>query len=453
MIIEKMTGSMEGKEWCLKALHPADPMTEIRGIPDQSAMPSTFLNWQMTSVITPPDLQYQWDAEIAIVPDPCCFAAVATENILGPHDTYSVINSQLGATYPEAQQALVDGFERWRLAYMSVTIEQDAPALSDQGTVVGAIVPVEPSFVSYGYADVASTPGTSTFWSGMRGIYYNVPEDQPNYESIIQMPNAYLGKSKDGIYMPLKLTPNHQKWHSTADNCADFTNQPRDQLGNGRTIQQHVHGAPNVPGAGYPYWGDTTSYVMLDGSTPPLYEGLVEKFRCMPCNDNWGHIVFKSVSPTAKLIMTFRVGFECQCLPSSAFSPYLRLSPAYDPASVETYFKIARELKDAYPAEYNSSDRLWEVIKSVAQKIIPFVSGLGLPGAIAGAIGSAGVALGDVITGSMARKKAAKQGGDRPPAAQVEAAREERKYQIMSKAVATRQPQKRRPRRRGPVSK
>jgi len=50
---EKLGSTPTGSDWCLKALHPADPLTEVRGVPDQSSVPSVFLNFQTVGSVKP----------------------------------------------------------------------------------------------------------------------------------------------------------------------------------------------------------------------------------------------------------------------------------------------------------------------------------------------------------------------------------------------------------------
>jgi len=51
-------------------------------------------------------------------------------------------------------------------------------------------------------------------------------------------------------------------------------------------------------------------------------------------------------------------------MPGTQYSPLQIPSPQYDPVALNTYFEISRGLKDAYPADYNSLGKLWDVIKS-----------------------------------------------------------------------------------------
>jgi len=124
------------------------------------------------------------------------------------------------------------------------------------------------------------------------------------------------------------------------------------------------------------------------------------------------------------LVFNWRVGFEIQANPSSSLSPYLHLSPAYDPVAIADYFRISRELKDAYPADYNDLGKLWDVIKRVASFALPVISGMGPIGAMIGTAGGGLISGVDAIRGAVAARKAKKAASVRDKIeAQVEASR------------------------------
>lgn len=156
-------------------------------------------------------------------------------------------------------------------------------------------------------------------------------------------------------------------------------------------------------------------------------------------NENWAHACFQNMSTETRLVCYFRFGVEIQALPTSPFSPYLKLSPPYDPAAIEAYFRISRELKDAYPADYNDLGKLWSVIKQVARRVLPAVGMLGPIGKTVSVLGSAILGPEDRrIEESVPRPSQPEASiRDRPPAAVVEAARE-RRMAIRGRGVVVR---------------
>lgn len=410
----------------MKALHPSDPLTEVRGIPDMSSMPTTLLNWQTDTVISPAaGATGTWSVDLTVMPDPAMFGRWTATDSVGVRDGFA-INGQLGTTYADAKDALIGSAERWRLAYAGVTIYQDGPALSDQGTVVVAQVPVEVTQWS-----VASTrdiaPGNSVVFGGKPAIQFQ-GADAPDYQSLVRMPNAYFSQSKFGAYIPLKLSTNHQKWHSVRDNVLDASNVDFDLYG---ALTLHNTAAY----AKFPYGsrdGLTDASGLRSVSATPdgniVMDRQVTRFSLM--NENWAHACFQNMSTATRLVCYFRFGVEIQALPQSPFSPYLKLSPQYDPAAIEAYFRISREMKDAYPADYNDLGKLWSVIKTVARHALPVVGSLGPIGKAVASIGSALVG-GDRDERDVAETVPRPTNPvasirDRPPAAAVEAAQERR---------------------------
>lgn len=322
-----------------------------------------------------------------MIPDPCSFGTWLETDSVGT-TTGMVVNTQLGATYPAAYTALYGNAQRWRLAYMGVTIYQDGPTLADQGTVAAAMIPTEPNIISVGGYNTVS--GLNKMLKP--GIKFNTP-DAPSFDALTAMPNAYFGQSKHGIYMPLKLSTNHQQWHSDADTKQDVT---------GWTYAAGWTVPTAVVASGWPYPGlNSAFYDAATGNWTP-------QDRSYPCNENWGRICFANLGVTTRLVCYWRVGYELQCQPGSIYSPYLKLSPPYDRAAIDAYFAISRELKDAYPAEFNDWGKLWKVIKQVASVALPFISTLGPIGAAVGTLGGAAVGGVDGVINAVRKSKKAK---------------------------------------------
>jgi hypothetical protein len=387
-------------------------------------MSTTLLNWQSDVVIKPSiGAAGAWSADITVLPDPCMFGRWMINDSVGA--TFgAAINTQMGATYDAALTALMAGAERWRLAYMGVTIYQDGPTLSDQGTVVAAQVPCEPT--THSFSASALSGGVVNTDAGMKAIIFQ-NSDLPDFQTLVRMPNAYFSQSKHGCYMPIKLSTSHQAWHSTRDCVYDGTGWAVNAGATGVLPAYIVPGGPTF--AQYPYGHNAPGVVSpqmsvsLQGALNTDIAGTAA-IRCFPCNENWGHVCFTNMSVATRLVAYFRVGFEVQALPSSVFSPYLKLSPPFDPLSIDAYYRISRELKDAYPADYNDLGKLWEVIKGVARTALPLVAGFGPLGKAASVVGS--MLLGPTSDGIKQTIPQASvtvpENRDKPPAAAVERA-------------------------------
>jgi len=191
-------------------------------------------------------------------------------------------------------------------------------------------------------------------------VRYLSGEVEPTYADLIKMPNAYTGEAVDGLYMPLKLESNHQTWRSEGQRRLDGT-------GWAASLANQTLAVPAASLGTHP-WPNLTDPAYLAAGA------FVGDVCLLPANDMVGGIVFRGISNDATINLTFREGFEMRCVPGSAFTSFLKVSPEHDLMAVSNYYKIARQLKDAYPVEYNDLGKLWDLIKGAARVISPLMS-------------------------------------------------------------------------------
>lgn len=406
----------------MKALHPSDPITEVRGVPDESAVPSMLMNYQTVYTVKPQEgATGTWKLDGQLIPHPICFGALSVTDSIGLRDL-EVLNSQLtGEIHSAKFNAFQSEFLAWRLAYASVTIYQDGPDLANQGTVVVCQKPVDPL-----RTNIDTTLTDYPIFTARPHAFHFMSADYPRYEVTQAMPNAYFGKSREGAYIPLKLTRTHQTWHSHRDlmyqmNSAGHPYYDEAQVANGTagtivlasdvsesttgfypfSTLNDVHyfaGAQNKDKKRAPHSSDSkvgapdTDYVCGD---------VTSEF----CNENWADFCFRNMAVTTSLSFFFRFGFECRLQPTSMLSPQLKISPPADEAAIQSYFAIARELKDAYPAEFNDLGKIWDVISSIAKGISPMLSVIpGVGPILAGAVPTI-ASVGDRIRDAVTRTK------------------------------------------------
>lgn len=413
-----MGDTPSGGDWCLKALHPSDPLTDVLGIPDKSAVPSTFLNYQATFTLEPPvGAADSWGFDIEVKPHPVSFLTYNAWDKDSVHSSHGeFLNPQLdGATHGLKIQALRLLGEKWRLAYMGVTCHQDGADLTNQGTLVACQRPVEPIVASVsgpgGPGGVFMLPGT--IWQ---------PDDVATFTTSQSMPNAYFGRSREGCYMPLKLNKTCQQWYGDAHLAQNVA------VGVAESVFHYTTPTSNV--GQWPYYDlPTPSY-----SASVFSEG---EPTSLPLNATWGAICARNLAPTTRFTFFVRLGLELQVQPGTTLSPHLRLSPPYDGRALKTYFAIARELKDAYPADFNDFGKLWNVIKQAASVVMPIVRTMGPIGAGVGALGDM------AIRGIDSRVSARERGGSAPSAAAVERARSAVKQIVENRASKRVLPRKR----------
>jgi len=135
--------------WAMKAMHPADIVTEVQGIPKRESDVSMCNDYRLSTVITPPAAlpsNATWDCLIIGVPTPGSFGSAttfqSTGGILIPTQTM-LLNAQLGITpsgHPEidqqaAQHVLGANVRSWRPTHFGMTCELNAPEIANQGVV------------------------------------------------------------------------------------------------------------------------------------------------------------------------------------------------------------------------------------------------------------------------------------------------------------------------------
>lgn len=414
----------EGSAWCLKALHPSDPTVEVRGIPDRSSCPTTLLNYQTMHRVGPTQGSTgTWNLLMQCIPHPLNFAwyARCDAEEVGLSDFAPVLNSQLsGTNINDKALAWAAKAERWRLAYAGITFHFDGPALANQGTLACAQVPYAPrtrhASVLIADGELALPPicapdGRSSSEGWVRG------SDFPSFDTIQSMPNCYVGEAKQGMYVPLKLTKTCQQWHSASD--TRFWTKEASLWGStttGAVLPQSPttidYPFPGLPGAYY----NVTTKAFGGVAIPPMG------------NDYVASIAARNLSVDSSLIVEFRYGFEVQCEPGTELTPFLHLSPPHDSVALHAYSSVSRELKDAYPAEYNDLGKLWSVIKDVARVVAPAL--MAVP------------KIGPVLSGAATLIGGMKPVGGSKPAAAEERERQEVNRRIRSIQVVTSKPNK-----------
>jgi len=402
--------TQDGAEWCLKALHPSDPAVDVKGIPDQSAIPSTFVNYQSVITIQPAaGATGTWSFDFSLLPDPICPASWARTDSVGTvNGTH--LNPQLtGANYDAKAETFIETAERWRLAYMSVTAYQDGPDLANQGTLVAVQKPTMPNYVSL----AATNTATGAISAGLRGRKNDVG-DFPDYASAQAMPNAYFNQSKFGCYMPLKLTNTCQKWKNAIGD--------RNYL-LGAAAAHVANSYFSIP------TGANTSNTWPYYDLPAVFTSAAGTFGGTAVhewgNDVCGQISAQNLSVQTSYTFYVRMGIEMQANPNSPLSPFLRLSPAYDSKALKMYYAIARELKDGYPADFNDLGKLWPLIKKAANVVGPMLGLIPHPVAQALSIGIpvAANAVDSAVHAVASLKKKKEDGRGNPSAADIQRAR------------------------------
>lgn len=377
-----MGTTTNGADWCLKALHPSDPQTEVHGIPDRSAVPSLLMNYQSTFSLSPtPGATGTWQFDASLLPHPIDFMYVTSDDSVIAGQERNFLNSQLlGADHANKYLSFIAMVQRWRLAYMSVTCYQDGPDLANQGSIVVAQVPTMP--VRYNFSGPNYFPATGSLVS-FPTVEEFMPEDRPNFVVSQGMPNAYFSRSREGAYVPLKLTETCQDWVSDAERVCTakvtkFSTLPTES----------VYVLPTTSTiSGFPHFSMIAAY--YNGITQTSFAQATSPML----NGTWANISARNLSVATSFTFFVRCGIEMQVQPSSSIAPQLALSPQHDQQALDCYFAIARELKDGYPSDYNDLGKIWDAISAASKKALPLlknIPGFGIPSQLIGGAVTAG---------------------------------------------------------------
>jgi hypothetical protein len=78
------------------------------------------------------------------------------------------------------------------------------------------------------------------------------------------------------------------------------------------------------------------------------------------------------------------------------------MSPETDQMAIDSYFRVVRCLKDAYPASYNDIGKLWDTISGIAKQALPYINAVAPQvGNVAGRV----LRLGDSIRATNKQRK------------------------------------------------
>jgi len=298
----------------------------------------------------------------------------------GIDDVIAITNSQVpGASHEDKWKTWQALCKRWRLAYLSVTVYQDAPGLANQGMLcasqaICAPAIFNPSMNAFGVGD-----GTAWLEVGSHVAIFGLG-DIPRYSRSQSMPNAYFGKAQEGLYMPLKLTRTSQEWRSASDAYGVGANSGQEETSVGSFFLPETSAAGMV---GFPFVDLERAWVEpAPWNYPPLTgTNLHIKVTSPLCNDMVGHISMQGSNASTTFKVFVRSGWELQVQPGTILTPHQKLSPQYDPTALRNYFQISREMKDGFPSDYNDLGEILGHIGEIASVVGPAIGMIPHPAA------------------------------------------------------------------------
>lgn len=254
-----------GSAWAYKALHPSDTVVGIGGVPDKSCLYTTFQNYMQQVSINPTELlgivvtgetnsTPMWSMDIIQSPHPLYPMRIKLWRDDNPSNfrDFVIYNNQLGVNLEtdknafefvrELNTAFMKNFEKYRIAYQGLTINSTASDMFNQGNVTATqytwpvtynqnfrITSISSCFPSASHTQVEYMAQDGMIATKMESRVIDpnsilmtmqcgsavIRDKMKTYDELIQMPLAYTGVAKLGIYQPLKLTD--FSWKKTDD--------------------------------------------------------------------------------------------------------------------------------------------------------------------------------------------------------------------------------------------
>lgn len=326
-----------------------------------SSTPSVFQHYQKQIAISNPTPATVgvWSADVYVTANPIVIAAICSYDSAGAYSWSYVLNESFGAsgaTFGTRRDTFATQVEKYRLVYQSSTVHLDAAAVTNQGMIAVAQYPIE---------EVKATcDRAGTFFSRSMEIYNELPK---TYSQLLSMPNSYTATAKEGAYAPYRLSRTHQKWRNARDTRSFIAYGNASALTSDNYSQAWPAGAPS---------GTTVSGLFPYG-LGGMYTGSPATDNTIPQRMDSGvvHISFENLHYLSSFVLTLRLGMELQVSPGSPLMPFVKAPPPYDAQALDSYFAISRQLKDAYPEDYNGNGALLPLIANVAKNVLHYVPG------------------------------------------------------------------------------
>jgi hypothetical protein len=392
--LEKFGVSGDGRDWLIRALHPAGE-SKCLGLPDESSFSVLRPEYRVQTVIPPLasdngayDL-FLWsppgdvNAVVwAAAPSPADF----TNPLVPPGSAFGAIHLQPTIDLPgsivfNTPGAADTSFSfrvptayplSFRHIYKSVTTTLIASAVSDQGEVYAAQFP--PAF-SWGQL---TATGVLNAVSANQNIAVSsvcrIPLDEASL--MLMSPECYVGPARDGAYLPLRLAGPAQLFTSTPHPlmlCRPLGGSPPYLA----TTDTNSVAIPALMTVSQSDDGnsDPAPWVvrgLLGPDVPPFYQACDTGYDCT----NVGVTIFRGLASGgggggfgASVLVKVIVGLEVVPQPTSPDRIFCKPAITYDPRAIQAYYAVALELRDAYPASFNALGSILGVISSVAAKI------------------------------------------------------------------------------------
>lgn len=403
--------TVEGSAWLMKALHPADNQPPWAGVPTGESEPTVVMEYEAVTRIVPNAAAVgSWVAYLNMLPNPVQpLSALSTDSV--GDLSWGLINpSFYESGGSSAVSKLRDVATHWRMTHMAITAELDAPALSNQGSVVSAQIPwisqkLNASWINLVDAPVAGDVGRLIVARHIEVV--DQDQNQIGYERLAAKPLSYSGLAKDGVYQVLKIDP-HTPFQPTWDTTT-LVPKANSAAGGAYGISRSTLIPKTTYNDIFPFYrgnlpaADRFIGTFINPSVQWQLSGSESPGMPQPL---FGRTCFYNMSVAAALTIRVRWGVEYLVHPTSVLAPAMKPAVPLDELALATYCRMAAVEPDAYPASYNSWDDLSKFLRKIYTSIKPTLSFLtaapGPVGLVAGGVRM----LGDAIEESLSSRDA-----------------------------------------------
>lgn len=383
--------SPTGRDFVVKALDPASTIV-CSGIPDESTCPVLRPEYTVQVNIPAPSVGTSgWDCMLLFPPGDvtACVYATGPAGIdfnltsIPPGATNGVVNylpcvdlpgsngfqtvgpsgvtSVQRSSRSPTSQAL-----KFRHMFRSATVDLIASAVNDQGDVFASQYPCDLfNRALFGSTVISTATGNPlTFISNDVRVPFN------EQDLVLSSRTPYVGRAKDGVYMPMRLTGPSQ----------DFCELPSATIG--------YDYYDNLPIMGAPFGANQKSQILSftnndtgAGGPVPYINNYLGSADVAPNtgfdNSSVGVMIFRNLSGgggggfTSSLLVKIISGQEIRPKPTAFDRVYLKPAHIYEPRALEAYYAIAHELDLAYPSRFNSMGAIMSVISSALSHVLP----------------------------------------------------------------------------------
>jgi len=406
------------KEWVLKALDPACTAVS-EGLPDASAFSVLRPEYRVQQIVNftvAVGPSATWDLFMytppgdvngliwAAAPSPADFTATAPPpgsesgyiQLQAPMDlpgatawqqTYPVYHAVNSGVRVAANQPYA-----FRHQYKGITVELVAPAVADQGSIyAGQFQPL------VGYGNIFDTTTINLAAGGIHNAARLAPVRIPlNEDQLTRMSvGFYEGDARDGCYVPHRLCGPSQPFAYPTGMAPTFSSLYAGASGiftaaqDVSTIAFPSCMVPNQNWTGEPVAFGATPNPLSWVSTGIISSitgipGTIQGYDTGYDNCNVAVVIMRGLAAAqsggsfgASVRVTVRAGFEVVPSPQSADRIFAEPAAPFHPRALEAYYGISLEMKDAFPASYNSLGSIFDLIEKVASTLWKPVRAIG----------------------------------------------------------------------------